>query len=119
MDDVVAFFGDSISDKLSRIIRDVTNFLLLHQYISRRGDPRWFRVVVGTGMGLIHSSEIAEAAFYSRTERWSSLPGPRSSFRINWHYQFKDDIRVLQQYAIVSVVASTYTDSLPLFPYRG
>jgi hypothetical protein len=47
----------------SRVIRDCLYFLLYHQYVKTNVLPdRLFQTVEGAGMGLSHSSEVANTA---------------------------------------------------------
>eukprot|EP00974_Lingulodinium_polyedra_P013333 1292033-Lingulodinium_polyedra.AAC.1 len=43
-------------------------WLLEHQFISSNQVPGLYRVIIGSGMGLAHSSSIADASFYSHVD---------------------------------------------------
>lgn len=56
-------------------------WLLENQYVeSDEADPIVCQVVIGSGMGLAHSSSIANAAFHTRAERWFTATAVRKAF---------------------------------------
>ena len=76
MSDVMHIFAPN--DPLNPLRADVLRLLLYHQYIRGAGRPKSdggaFRVISGSGMGLVASGDISDAAYYARTERWSTSP---------------------------------------------
>jgi len=91
--DIISVFAGEDPD-LIQLIHDVLLLLLSHQYVRRYGGDQLYSVIVGTGMGLIHSAEVADLCYYVRVEKWAHRPGPYRSFTLNWYYRFRDDIIV-------------------------
>ena len=83
-------------EELRDIVRRVLVFLLGHQYVTVKGTRRLWRVLEGTGMGLIHSGELADLAFYHDFEK----PILQNQFVIDslWiqlYVRFKDDLFII------------------------
>eukprot|EP00973_Karenia_brevis_P085920 11916898-Karenia_brevis.AAC.1 len=64
-DDAVKIIDDL---KLRKLARDVIWWLLDHQYVVNPLDGSLHKVVLGSGMGLRHSGELADAALVGRAE---------------------------------------------------
>ena len=69
-------------------------FLLSHQFIRTPLDPgRLWKVTRGSGMGMVHSSSICDAALYTRAEKRFTLQmGNRRAHNIINYLRFRDDI---------------------------
>ena len=67
-----------------RLVHQVCMFILLtHQYIASSLVPGLWRVVIGSGMGLRHSSSICDAAFLALCELpWGLKPVVRAKYHI-------------------------------------
>lgn len=79
------------------LLKEVAEFLLENQYISSRvlGDDRVYLVTRGTGMGLIHSGELADVSLYLKAERpWATDAQVMERHYVNTLFRFKDDILV-------------------------
>ena len=70
-------------------------FLLQKQYVTMGQDPRLWRVTRGSGMGLRHSSSVADLCYATAPETWSRRVGVRRAFGIYWYRRFRDDIMIL------------------------
>jgi hypothetical protein len=76
------------------LIGDATRFLCENQYIGNPFDAEsLWQVEVGTGMGLNHSGEVSDFAFWSASERLM-LP-LLHTFDIDGWWRFKDDMLIL------------------------
>jgi hypothetical protein len=98
-DDIISFGTKGFTSSLRQVAQKVVKFLLVHQYVqSRYLDDALFRVRVGTGMGLIHSGELADAVFYHMAES-PLLAQPRSLqfFGVECFTRFKDDMLFIAQ----------------------
>ena len=73
--------------------RMMAGAMLSSQYICSNMLPnRVFRAVVGSGMGMLPSSDIADATFYSMVEKPFILKtSTRRDYRILFYARFKDD----------------------------
>jgi len=80
-------------------IRDITLFLLRHQFVVPRAPElapqggAW-RVLRGSGMGLLHSGFLADLAFAIQAEQWIT-PTIARRWGIALYLRFKDDIFVI------------------------
>ena len=76
---------------LTRLRHSVLSLLLYYQFIRGRTSSHTYRVIRGSGMGLIHSGDVADAAYWIRVERW--LVNPRNPFvsTLRVYGRFKDD----------------------------
>ena len=107
--DIAQFF---LSGTLHDLVRDTTmgmtgpakilakrvlEFLLWEQYVSCRWLPgRVFRTVRGTGMGLVHSGEVADCAYFHRVERGRmDDKSYLARYKIDGYWRFKDDALLL------------------------
>ena len=60
---------DHLNGTQRQLTKDVLNFLLATQYVKTRLDEdRLWICTCGTGMGLPHSADVADSAFYHRVE---------------------------------------------------
>ena len=87
-----------ISDKsLKWLVTKVLEFLLSEQYICSDYLPnRWWKVVRGSGMGLRHSSAVADAALTVLAERdFACDPGTLQKHTVTSYARFKDDIFIV------------------------
>ena len=73
------------------------SFLLRHQFVSSDVFPgRTWRVVSGSGMGLVHSSELCDFDFFAAAEhRFVTNPRVLQKFGIFNYFRFRDDILLL------------------------
>ncbi len=76
------------------LLLNVLDFLLENQYICSHYCPEEvFNVVEGTGMGLLHSGDLADAALFFLAEfQWACNPKVQSDHGIAALFRFKDDI---------------------------
>eukprot|EP00974_Lingulodinium_polyedra_P125196 11193593-Lingulodinium_polyedra.AAC.1 len=83
--------------KMRETARDVARYLLQHQYVqSKRLKGRLFRVTQGSGMGLIHSSSIADMALAVLGEiEFAADEKTKEKFEIFQYMRFEDDIFIL------------------------
>jgi hypothetical protein len=108
--DMKSFFLSGTADQLSslcsrvepntsngRTFRDVVLFLLYHQYIRSDCAPGCtYQVVKGTGMGLRHSSEVANYSLYQLVELpFACNPAVQAEFGIRGYWRYFDDILVI------------------------
>jgi len=79
------------------LTRKVLEYLRWEQYVESRWLPgRLFRTVVGTGMGLVHSGEVADAAYYHRVEKGRmDDESYMQQFSIDGYWRFKDGALIL------------------------
>ena len=89
----VHLFDEGIREPFTRAVK----FLLTHQYVSSPAfhDDLW-RVVCGSGMGLVHSSELCDIAFYATAgHRFVTNRKALEKFSI-WHFfRFRDDFLLM------------------------
>lgn len=77
--------------ELRQLVFDVCEFLLESQYVASPFWPgRLWRAIRGTGMGLRHSSSLADAALLVR-ER-AALGRLASSLGVEHYWRFRDDL---------------------------
>ena len=93
--DVASYFVDF--PDLRILVGDVCAFLLEHQYVkldrsSNKMDGIQLKVVKGSGMGLLHSGDVANLSFNARAERALLITKPAS---IVAYHRFFDDIWLL------------------------
>ena len=79
---------------LRRVARDVAFFLLTNQYICI-GDGRSYKVIHGSGMDLMHSGGISDAAFYTLAEEPLYKPEYMSECNVKHVWRCKDDLLML------------------------
>lgn len=80
------------------VITDVLVWLLREQYVclGESGADLW-RVVRGSGMGLKHSSCIADLAFASAGDVWAVRAGVQRMFKVVYYKSFRDDLIVSER----------------------
>lgn len=88
---------DLFPDLQMPIIKDAISFLLKHQYVQTPVLPSdLWQVVSGSGMGLIHSSELCDITFYRCVEHRLVTNGlALEHFGILEYFRFRDDILLL------------------------
>ena len=104
--DVKSFFMSGLSHELSNscdqifyspdrdILSRVVFWLLDNQFVRVREMPgRLWKVKCGTGMGLKHSGEVADASFYTLHEK--HVLDRLLDFGIKAYWRFKDDILII------------------------
>ena len=70
--------------------------ILRHQFVRAGGSAQLFRVLVGTGMGMISSGDFADFVLYVLVELgFLLLPSVRERFHIRAYFRFKDDLFVI------------------------
>ena len=98
-------------DPKNRARRAAINMLLLHQYIKGRTFPKAddgaFQVIRGSGMGLIHSGEFSDAAYWVRVEQWSLRREVRIGWGIKQYLRYKDDVLVIMKAKKIGQYIST------------
>ena len=89
-DCVSAFEGECA---LQTLVAEVLFLLLDSQYIVLRSDKSMhFKVVEGSGMGLLFSGAVASLSFFRRVEVHMITPGNLSEHRISCYQRYHDDI---------------------------
>ena len=78
------------------LIRDVTQFLVFNQYVRGRRhvstqDEGAYRVVRGSGMGLVHSGDLADLSFLELVDLWLLAPHTIDNLGIKLYLRFRDD----------------------------
>ena len=90
---------DAVTGNLKRGFQKVTQAVLSSQAIRLRDDsagPFVWRVVRGSGMGLLCSSEISNTAFMHRVEKgWIDSLGVIKKFGLVFYGRYEDDIFVI------------------------
>ena len=71
--------------------------LLNHQMVRGRRWPEEgaYLLTKGTGMGLPHSGEVADAAYWQKCEKWFTKPEVAKKLGIALYMRFKDDSLLL------------------------
>ena len=89
--------SEVVSPELREDYNLLASAILGNQYISSSLAPSTFhRVLKGTGMGMIPSSQISDAALYSLLEKDFILKtSVRRSFEIYFYVRFRDDILLI------------------------
>ena len=78
------------------IIEACVIFLLDSQFIQSKAIPGLFKVETGTGMGLIASGDLADAAFYHRVEApFATAAHIHDLYGIIAYFRFKHDIFII------------------------
>ncbi|CAK0832594.1 unnamed protein product [Prorocentrum cordatum] len=94
VNDILHFF----SGRLRVLIERALYLLLDNQFITASTLPgRCFKVVLGTGMGLPHSGDVADLALIRRMETWAVANLTR--FSIKQYLRFKDDIFLIWKHS--------------------
>ena len=80
-------------DKRNPLRREAMELLLHNQLVCGKHFPEegCFRVLTGSGMGLVHSGDVADSAFHQRVERWMMLPAIVRKYEVRGYVRFKDD----------------------------
>ena len=74
------------------------NFLLQSQAIINPRDNQCYQVVCGTGMGLVHSGELADLCLHVRVERdFVCVDSFRQQYGLIRYYRFKDDVLTIMR----------------------
>ena len=74
-------------------IADGLHFLLYNQFVRCKTLPdRLWRVTLGSGMGLPHSSDVMDWTFFSKAERY--LLPVMSEFGVRNYYRYRDDVLI-------------------------
>ena len=91
-DALATFEGDE-----KQLMKEALYLLLEEQWIMSNMFPdRIWKVCKGSGMGLLHSGDLADLAYYNRAERdWASCPAIMETYGIVKIWRFRDDILVL------------------------
>ncbi len=103
--DVKEFFMSGTSQQLTSLIAaavagepdgalitEVTRWLLMNQYLISSELSGTWQVVMGSGMGLSHSSALADLAFYQKTDTMVLQKGFLKGFGIRHYWRYRDDI---------------------------
>ena len=83
---IARLFDDTVE---SSQVFDIAFFLMDNQYVQHGG--KLYKVVEGTGIGLLHSGDIADACYYEMVERHVAF----SEFGVFYHARFRDDMLFL------------------------
>lgn len=91
--DAAAIISDD--PDLADLVRRAILWLLENQYVeSDEPHPIVRQVVIGSGMGLAHSSAVDNAAFHTRAELWMTSMSVREHFQIRYYGRYCDDLLV-------------------------
>ena len=75
--------------------RELLNTVLRNQFVetmNSSGVKEVFRVLVGSGIGLLCSGEVSDVCFYVSAEKnFVLLPAIRAKYEISFYARFKDD----------------------------
>eukprot|EP00973_Karenia_brevis_P079068 10971680-Karenia_brevis.AAC.1 len=82
--DACGIFTDDKRKK--ELIQDILFWLLDNQYLEVDCSKSKYKVKIGTGMGLKHSGEVADAALYVKAER-----DLLQDHQLIFYHRFKDD----------------------------
>ena len=95
---VDAVFMGMPSTPKTTLMKDVLWFLLDHQYVAipELFDDRLWRTVIGSGMGLPHSSVISDLALLNLAEK-SLLPTVHT-YGVKLFLRYRDDVLVIGQH---------------------
>ena len=76
------------------LVKAVLDFLFFEQFIQSKYLPnRLWRVVKGSGMGLVHSSAVCDACLYTLAEQpWACRVEVLREFGVKMCVRFRDDI---------------------------
>ena len=76
------------------LVKAVLDFLTFEQFIQSKYLPnRLWRVVKGSGMGLVHSSAVCDACLYTLAERpWACREEVLREFGVKMFVRFRDDV---------------------------
>jgi len=81
-----------------QVVAAVLRWLLNNQFVEiGASDPRVWRVLRGSGMGLKHSSYVADLTFAKLGDAWALRPEVRTAFGIVLFCRFRDDIFVISK----------------------
>ena len=91
IEDVMSMW--ELADPRNKLRRESMQLLLHNQLVKGKVYPAegCYRVQTGSGMGLIHSGDIADAALLMRMERWLTKPQVSHAYNIRGYVRFKDD----------------------------
>ena len=79
------------------LVRECVSYLLSNQFVRLPDAPgRCWKVVSGTGMGLLQSGDFADLAFRSKAETWACDPITLHALDIRAYFRFKDDILLVR-----------------------
>ena len=82
--------------KRTELVLDAIRFLLINQFVRSRAHPgRLWQCEIGSGMGLPHSGEVADAAFYGGVEQHILTAACMRTHSIKAYVRFRDDILIL------------------------
>jgi hypothetical protein len=82
------------SDKVNEFIC-LAEVILSTQYLTCNGTDDVWQVTTGSGMGLILSAAISNAAFYDKAERWATSAEVKSRYHIHLYIRYQDDILIV------------------------
>ena len=75
----------------------ILEYILAEQYIKSKWFPgRLWKSNIGSGMGLTHSGEVADTAFFFRCEKGLvDSDAARSNYGLEAYWRFRDDIAMI------------------------
>ncbi|MFM7989012.1 MAG: hypothetical protein ACKPKO_57835 [Candidatus Fonsibacter sp.] len=89
---VGGLFDDPLTKKL---VSDVTDFLIFNQRIMSHTMPDdVYAVIIGSGMGLVHSGEVSDGSYYHIAES-RYLDTYRDRYGLKTYLRYRDDIFVI------------------------
>ena len=98
--DLISLVCGELDSQYREAMRLFMHFVLRHQYIIKDEadveDGVIWRVIIGSGMGLLCSPEVSNLAFYALAEKpWALVPAVASRFQMAYYGRFMDDIIVI------------------------
>ena len=88
--------GNIIRGNKAAFVKRILFELLNEQYVESKATPgKMWKVAKGSGMGLKHSGETADAALFTRVMEWATREETCKTFGIDGIFQFRDDILML------------------------
>ena len=74
------------------VLEDIPSFLLRQQFVTSSSAPsRLWRSILGSGMGLIHSGELASASLYNHAKKTLTSLSALRAHGILGYWRYRDD----------------------------
>ena len=89
--EIIGIGKSAVAGEESEGFEDAFRFLVGSQYIKSH-DGQIFKVVIGSGMGLLSSDDISSYLFYCMVEKWLLTEQVRAKYGLMCYMRFKDDL---------------------------